>query len=105
MVRRRWARRTPSSRDRRDLIARVTEDEEVRFRATLKRGMKILDERFDEMRAVRASRRSRPPRRPTSTPPIGFPLDLTQVICAESNFGVDVQGAGKRAVIKGADEA
>src|SRR5262249_9865046 len=40
----------PELRDRRELIARVTEDEEVRFRATLKRGMKILDEHFGEMR-------------------------------------------------------
>ena len=28
------------------LIEQVTEGEEARFRATLKRGMKILDERF-----------------------------------------------------------
>src|SRR5262245_11546003 len=40
----------PELRDRREFIARVVEDEEVRFRATLKRGMKILDERFSELR-------------------------------------------------------
>src|SRR5262245_66488300 len=40
----------PELRDRRDLIARVTEDEEVRFRATLKRGLKIIEERFEDLR-------------------------------------------------------
>src|SRR5271167_3559893 len=42
----------PELRDRRDLIVRVTEDEEVRFRQTLKRGLKILEERFDDLRKL-----------------------------------------------------
>ncbi|HTN90823.1 MAG TPA: alanine--tRNA ligase [Sorangium sp.] len=92
----------PELRDRRELIARVTEDEEVRFRSTLKRGMKILDERFAEMRS--SGERTLPAAAAADLyTTYGFPLDLTQVICAESNFDVDVPGA--EAVIHGAAEA
>jgi alanyl-tRNA synthetase len=65
-----WATTYPELRDRRELIARVTEDEEVRFRATLKRGMKILEERFDEMRAPGEKILARRPPRPISTRPM-----------------------------------
>ncbi|MRG97727.1 alanine--tRNA ligase [Polyangium spumosum] len=92
----------PELRERRELIARVTEDEEVRFRATLKRGIKILDERFVEMRASSEGTLSAPAAADLYTT-YGFPLDLTQVICAEHGYGVDVDGAEK--IIKGADEA
>ena len=92
----------PELRDRRELIARVTEDEEVRFRATLKRGIKILDERFVEMRASNESTLSAPAAADLYTT-YGFPLDLTQVICGEQGYGVDLEGAEK--IIKGADEA
>ena len=77
---------------RKELIARVTEDEEVRFRATLKRGIKIIEERFDDMRG----------RGETTLPAAiaadlyttyGFPLDLTEVIAGEAGFQVDVPGA------------
>ncbi len=91
----------PELRDRKDLILRVTEDEEVRFRATLKRGMKILDERFDEMRKREEKTLAAAPAADLYTT-FGFPLDLTQVICAEAGFGVDAEGAEK--IIKGADE-
>ena len=89
-------------RDRRDLIARVTEDEEVRFRATLKRGLKILEERFGEMRDKGDKTLSAPAAADLYTT-YGFPLDLTQVICGEQGYGVDVEGAEK--VIRGAEEA
>ncbi|WP_437293015.1 alanine--tRNA ligase [Sorangium sp. So ce426] len=99
---RRMGETYPELRDRRELIARVTEDEEVRFRSTLKRGMKILDERFDEMRS--SGERTLPAAAAADLyTTYGFPLDLTQVICAESNFDVDVQGV--EAIIKGAGEA
>ncbi len=91
----------PELRDRRELIARVTEDEEVRFRATLKRGIKILDERFDEMKLRGESKLSAPAAADLYTT-YGFPLDLTQVICGEQGYGVDLEGAEK--IIKGADE-
>jgi alanyl-tRNA synthetase len=92
----------PELRDRRDFIARVTEDEEVRFRATLKRGMKILEERFVEMRARGEAVLPAAPAADLYTT-YGFPLDLTQVICKEQSYGVDVEGA--EAIIKGAAEA
>jgi len=80
----------------------VTEDEEVRFRATLKRGLKILDERFDEMKTRNENVLSGAAAADLYTT-YGFPLDLTQVICAENGHGVDVDGAEK--IIHGADEA
>ena len=81
----------PELRDKREFIARATEDEEVRFRSTLKRGMKILDERFAEMRS--SDERTLPAGAAADLyTTYGFPLDLTQVICAESNFDVDVPG-------------
>ncbi|MDC0742168.1 alanine--tRNA ligase [Polyangium mundeleinium] len=92
----------PELRDRRELIARVTEDEEVRFRATLKRGMKILDERFEEMRGKGDKTLVAPAAADLFTT-YGFPLDLTQVICGEQGYDVDIEGANK--IIKGADEA
>ncbi|WP_438022381.1 alanine--tRNA ligase [Sorangium sp. So ce233] len=99
---RRMGETYPELRDRRELIARVTEDEEVRFRSTLKRGMKILEERFAEMRS--SGERTLPAAAAADLyTTYGFPLDLTQVICAEANFDVDVQGA--EAVIHGAAEA
>ncbi|WP_437684118.1 alanine--tRNA ligase [Sorangium sp. So ce131] len=92
----------PELRDKREFIARATEDEEVRFRSTLKRGMKILDERFAEMRSSGERTLPAGPAADLYTT-YGFPLDLTQVICAESNFDVDVQGA--EAIIRGGTEA
>ena len=90
----------PELRDRRELIARVTEDEEVRFRATLKRGMKILEDRFDEMRS--AGQRLLPAAAAADLyTTYGFPLDLTQVICAEQDLEVDVPGT--EAIIHGAE--
>ncbi len=92
----------PELIERRDLITRVTEDEEVRFRATLKRGLKILDERFDEMRS-RGDKVLGPAAAADLYTTFGFPLDLTQVICAEAGFTVDAEDAEK--IIKGAEEA
>ncbi len=89
-------------RDRQGLIARVTEDEEVRFRATLKRGMKILEERFDEMRQKGATQLEAAAAADLYTT-YGFPLDLTEVICREASFCVDVEGAER--ITKGAAEA
>ncbi|EYF07011.1 alanine--tRNA ligase [Chondromyces apiculatus] len=90
----------PELKDRRELIARVTEDEEVRFRATLKRGMKILDDRFGEMRSQGKTTLPAEAAADLYTT-YGFPLDLTEVISAEQKFGVDVAGA--EAIIHGAE--
>jgi alanyl-tRNA synthetase len=91
----------PELRARRDLVLRVTEDEEVRFRQTLKRGVKILDERFEEMRQRSETTLAAAPAADLYTT-YGFPLDLTEVIAREAGFGVDLEGAEK--IVKGADE-
>ncbi|MBK8252246.1 MAG: alanine--tRNA ligase [Polyangiaceae bacterium] len=88
-------------RDRKDLILRVTEDEEVRFRATLKRGMKILDDRFETMRSAGEKELNAAAAADLYTT-FGFPLDLTEVICIEAGFTVNSDGAKK--IIEGADE-
>src|SRR5262249_12476483 len=92
----------PELRARRELSVRVTEDEEVRFRATLKRGLKILEERFAEMREKNETVLAAPAAADLYTT-FGFPLDLTEVICAEAGYRVDVEGAEK--IIKPAEEA
>jgi alanyl-tRNA synthetase len=81
-------------RERRQMIASVAEDEEVRFRQTLARGLGILDEELDKMRASQ-----------TSVLPgdsafklydtYGFPVDLLQVICEEKGFELDREGYEK----------
>ena len=92
----------PALRDRRELIARVTEDEEVRFRQTLKRGLKILEERFDDMRKRGETTLAADSAADMYTT-YGFPLDLTDVICRENSFELDVPGAEK--IIAGAEAA
>jgi alanyl-tRNA synthetase len=84
----------PELRDRRELILDVTEQEEVRFRSTIDRGLKILDEEIDAMHA-----------RGTSIisgevafklyDTYGFPLDLTEVIARERDLTVDAAGYEK----------
>ena len=84
----------PELRDRSALIARVTEDEEVRFRQTLKRGMKILEERIETLRG--ASETTLPPAQAADLySTYGFPLDLTAVIGREHGVEVDVDAADK----------
>jgi alanyl-tRNA synthetase len=80
---------------RKDLIATVTEQEEVRFRETIDRGLKILD---DEIAAL-------PPASDARLIPgaavfklydtFGFPPDLTQVIAEERGLSVDMDGYDK----------
>ncbi|HTJ80418.1 MAG TPA: alanine--tRNA ligase, partial [Polyangiaceae bacterium] len=90
----------PELVERKDLIGRVTEDEEVRFRITLKRGLKLLDERFGDLRAKGET---------TLAPEVaadlyttyGFPLDLTEVISRESGFALDREEAEKRTKTEG----
>jgi alanyl-tRNA synthetase len=89
---------------RRDLIATVTEQEETRFRETLDRGLKLLEEEIARIDATATSS----PRR-ISGPAVfklydtyGFPSDLTQVIAEERGLSVDLAGyeealAGQRA--------
>jgi alanyl-tRNA synthetase len=85
----------PELRERRDLILSVTEQEEVRFRETIDRGLKILDAEIGAMKE-----------RNTTTvsgdvafklyDTYGFPLDLTEVIAKERDLTVDTHGYEKR---------
>jgi alanyl-tRNA synthetase len=77
--------------ERKDLIASVTEQEEVRFRQTIDRGLKILDEEFGALEGTGETMLSGDAAfRLYDT--FGFPLDLTEVICNERGFAVDVPG-------------
>jgi alanyl-tRNA synthetase len=89
---------------RRDLIATVTEQEETRFRETLDRGLKILEEEIARIEGTAASS----PRGISGAAVFklydtyGFPPDLTQVIAEEHGLPVDLAGyeealAGQRA--------
>jgi alanyl-tRNA synthetase len=84
----------PELSRRRELIANVSRQEEERFRETLERGLKILE---DELGRAKSS--------PGSAlagsaafklyDTYGFPIDLTQVIAAEQGVGVDLEGYDK----------
>jgi alanyl-tRNA synthetase len=101
----------PELRERRDLIRSVSESEEVRFRQTIERGLSLLEEQFGEL--------ERQNRRTLSGADAfqlydtyGFPLDLTEVICGERGFSVDVEGydaalaqARQRSEFKSLDKA
>jgi alanyl-tRNA synthetase len=75
---------------RKDLIASVAEQEEVRFRETIKNGLEMLDVEFG---------------RHVDTLPgdvvfklydtFGFPMDLTEVIAKERNRTIDIAGYEK----------
>ncbi|APR77545.1 Alanyl-tRNA synthetase [Minicystis rosea] len=91
----------PELRDRRDLIARVTEDEEIRFRATLKRGLKILEERFEDLEK-KGEKTLSPEQAADLYTTYGFPVDLTEVICREHGVSVDVKAASK--IVRPEDE-
>ncbi|MET0592371.1 MAG: alanine--tRNA ligase, partial [Polyangiaceae bacterium] len=78
-------------RERRDLIASVTEQEEVRFRQTIDRGLGILDEELGKMRNENGTTLSGEAAFKLYDT-YGFPLDLTEVICEEKGVAVDVEG-------------
>jgi alanyl-tRNA synthetase len=94
----------PELRARKDLIATVTEQEETRFRETLERGLKILEEEIARIDVGGASA----PRSLEGAAVFklydtyGFPPDLTEVIAEERGLSVDLAGyeealAGQRA--------
>jgi alanyl-tRNA synthetase len=79
----------PELAERSSLIAKITRDEEVRFRETLERGVRLLDEKLHGKQSG-------------STVPgqlafmlydtYGFPLDLTRVIAEQRGWTVDEAG-------------
>ncbi|HEX3345131.1 MAG TPA: alanine--tRNA ligase, partial [Polyangiaceae bacterium] len=79
---------------RREVIASVSQQEEARFRETIERGLKMLDEEVDAMRARGATViRGETAFKLYDT--FGFPLDLTQVIAQERSLTVDEPGYEK----------
>ncbi|MCA9626939.1 MAG: alanine--tRNA ligase, partial [Myxococcales bacterium] len=85
------AEQYPQLNERRDLIASVAEQEEVRFRRTIQRGLGLLDERFAALdEAQERTLAGDDAFRLYDT--FGFPLDLTEVICAERGYEVDKPG-------------
>ena len=101
----------PELRERRDMIASVAEAEEVRFRQTIERGLTLLDQAFVALdQAGQKELAGADAFQLYDT--FGFPLDLTQVICAERGYAVDVAGydsaleeARKRSEFRGMEQA
>jgi alanyl-tRNA synthetase len=102
----------PELEDRRELIARVTEDEETRFRETIDRGLDLIEKnaiwRHDDGNKIMPGAVAF-----KLYDTFGFPLDLTEVIGAEQGFRVDAaeyekeleEQRARSGVFKNADEA
>ena len=84
----------PELAQRKDLIATVTEQEEVRFRETIDRGIKMLEEEMSRVRSGDAKSISGAAAFKLYDT-YGFPLDLTQVMAQERGLDVDQQGYDK----------
>ena len=81
----------PELIQRQDLIASIAEQEEIRFRQTIERGLGMLEERFELMNQS-SSKQLNGADAFQLYDTFGFPLDLTQVICSERGFDVDLDG-------------
>jgi alanyl-tRNA synthetase len=81
----------PELVERRDLIATVAEQEEVRFRETIERGLRMLDEEIVDLRG-RGSSTIAGATAFKLYDTYGFPLDLTEVIANERGLTVDAVG-------------
>ncbi len=81
----------PELVERRDLIATVAEQEEVRFRETIERGLRMLDDEITDLRG-RGSSTIAGATAFKLYDTYGFPLDLTQVIASERGLTVDAAG-------------
>ncbi|HET8937505.1 MAG TPA: alanine--tRNA ligase [Polyangiales bacterium] len=77
----------PELRERRALISDITQQEEARFRQTLKRGLdRLRDYNFSGSRVLPGAMAFE------LYDTYGFPLDLQEVIGNESGFGIDKAG-------------
>jgi alanyl-tRNA synthetase len=81
----------PELRERRDMIATTTEREEVRFRETIGRGLGLLEDEFVKLDAAN-DKLLGGQQAFQLYDTYGFPLDLTEVICRERGFSVDMKG-------------
>jgi len=79
----------PELRARKDLILSVTQQEEVRFRETLDRGLRLLE---DEIATAGPAGRIPGAAAFKLYDTFGFPPDLTQVMAEERGLSVDMQG-------------
>jgi alanyl-tRNA synthetase len=79
----------PDLRARRDLILSVTEQEEVRFRETLERGIRLLE---DEITQAGPNGQIPGAAAFKLYDTYGFPADLTQVMAEERGLSVDMKG-------------
>jgi alanyl-tRNA synthetase len=82
----------PELRERASLIAKVTLEEETRFRETLERGVRLLDDRVFQAKGGAADKVV-----PGATAfmlydTYGFPIDLTRVVAAQQGYTVDEAG-------------
>jgi alanyl-tRNA synthetase len=81
----------PELAERATVIQEVTLEEERRFRATLDRGLTLLEEEFGRMR--KAGQKMVPGEKVFQLyDTYGFPGDLTEIIAGEHGFGVDHAG-------------
>ncbi len=80
----------PELAERRALVVTVCEQEEVRFRQTIERGLALLDERFAALRASGSTELSGDDAFKLHDT-FGFPPDLTDVICRERGYSVDLE--------------
>ncbi|MCA9488751.1 MAG: alanine--tRNA ligase, partial [Myxococcales bacterium] len=76
----------PELRDRSDAIAEVVLGEEERFRRTLERGMRLLDDELGDQRVLSGKTAFK------LYDTYGFPLDLTQIVAGERGVTVDEAG-------------
>jgi alanyl-tRNA synthetase len=81
----------PELRERRELISEVTQKEEERFRATMKRGLELLE--GNEQWLERDGQKTLPGAVAFKLyDTFGFPLDLQEVIGQEQGFAIDREG-------------
>jgi alanyl-tRNA synthetase len=81
----------PELERRKELVASVARAEEERFRETIERGLRLLEEEIEQMRARGAGIiRGETAFKLYDT--FGFPLDLTEVIAHERGLQVEVDG-------------
>ena len=81
----------PELKERRDFIGKVVLNEETAFRATLDRGLTLIEAAFTTMRENGESTLSGETTFQLHDT-FGFPPDLTQVIAGEQGFAVDMAG-------------
>ncbi|HID56177.1 TPA: alanine--tRNA ligase, partial [Candidatus Poribacteria bacterium] len=81
----------PEVRERREFIEKIIRSEEERFHRTLNRGLEILEEELERLRA-KGERVIPGVKAFELYDTYGFPLDLTQLIARERGFVVDEMG-------------